>query len=112
MYFSRNIKNSSWFLDIDVLKYTVQNIATMDTNEKLREEIFEIINNQLSLNDPPETKTTFDKLLKQGYDDFQITQMIGKCISVELFDVIKHGKSYNNERYIMNLIALPKEPFD
>ena len=47
----------------DVLKYTALNIATMETNEKLREEIFEIINNQLSDNDPPETKTTFDRVI-------------------------------------------------
>ena len=84
----------------------------METNGKLRDQIFEIINNQLRDNDPPETKTTLDRLLEQGYDDFLIKQMIGQCIAVELFDVIKHGKSYNNERYIKNLIALPKEPFD
>ena len=39
-------------------------------------------------------------------------QMIGQCLAVELFDVLKHGKPYNNERYVKNLIALPKEPFD
>jgi hypothetical protein len=58
----------------------------METNEKIREQIFEIINNQLRNNDPPETKATFDRLRKQGFDDYA--------------------------RYIKNLKALPKEPFD
>jgi len=84
----------------------------METNEKLREQIFEIIKNQLRDNDPPETKATYDRLIKKGFDDFQTRQMIGQCLAVELFDVIKFGKPYDNERYIKNLLALPKEPFD
>ena len=84
----------------------------MKINEKLRDQIFEIINNQLRDNNPPETKIAFDKLQKQGFNDFQTRQMIGQCLAVELFDVLKHRKPYNNERYIKNLMALPKEPFD
>lgn len=84
----------------------------METNEILREQIFEIIKNQLRDNDPPETKLTFDRLRKQGYDDFQTRQLIGQCVAAELFDVMKFGRPYNNERYIKNLLALPKEPFD
>jgi len=84
----------------------------MEINESLRNQIFEIINNQLKSNNPPEIKATFDRLQKQGFDEFQTRQMIGQCLAVELFDVIKHGKPYNNERYIKNLIKLPNEPFD
>ncbi len=84
----------------------------METNEKIREQIFEIIKNQLRDNDPHETKETFVRLQKQGFDDFQTRQMIGQCLAVELFDVMKFGKPYNNARYIKNLLALPKEPFD
>jgi hypothetical protein len=84
----------------------------MEPNDKIREQIYEIIKNQLRDNDPPETNTTFNRLQKQGFDDFQIRQMIGQCLAVELFDALKHGKPYNNERYIKNLIALPKKPFD
>ncbi len=84
----------------------------METNEILRKQIFAILKNQLRDNNPPETKTNYDRLRKQGYDDFQTRQMIGQCIMVEIFDVLKSGKPYNNERYIKNLSALPKEPFD
>jgi hypothetical protein len=84
----------------------------MEQNEKLREQIFEITENQLRDNDPPETKATYDRLQKEGFDDFQTRQMIGQCLAVELFDVFKFGKPYNNERYIKNLKSLPKEPFD
>lgn len=82
----------------------------MEINETLMEQIFEIINTQIQKNDPPETKATFDRLLKQGYDDFHTRQLIGQCLAVELFGVLKHGKPYDNERYVRNLTALPKEP--
>ncbi|HEX9827872.1 MAG TPA: hypothetical protein VGA80_14830 [Flavobacteriaceae bacterium] len=84
----------------------------MENNEILREQIFEIIKNQLRDNDPPETKVTYDRLRKQGFDDFQTRQMIGQCIAVELFEVIRFKKPYNNKRYIVNLKKLPTEPFD
>lgn len=84
----------------------------MEINEIIREQIFEIIKNQLRDNNPPETKATYTRLQKLGYDDFETKQMIGQCLAVELFDVLKFGKPYNNERYIKNLKGLPKEPFD
>lgn len=84
----------------------------METNEILRKQIFEIIKNQLRDNEPPETKNTYDRLIKSGFDDFQTRQMIGQCLAIELFDVMKFGKPYNNNRYIKNLISLPKESFD
>jgi len=83
----------------------------METNEILREQILKIIKNQLNDNDPPETKETFDRLKAQGLSDHQIRNMIGQCIAVELFEIMKHGKPYNNERYVKNLLGLPKEPF-
>lgn len=67
----------------------------MEANDHIGEQIFEIIKNQIRDNTPPETKATFDRLRKQGFDDFQTRQMIGQCLAVELFDVMKFGKPYN-----------------
>jgi hypothetical protein len=84
----------------------------METNEVLRNNIFEIIDNQLKNNNPPQTKETYNRLRKMGYDDFQTKQMIGQCVAVELFNILKHKKPSDNNRYITHLKALPKEPFD
>jgi hypothetical protein len=51
-------------------------------------------------------------LQKLGFDDFQTRQMIGQCLAVELFDVMKNRKPFNNQRYTKNLLALPEEPFE
>jgi hypothetical protein len=84
----------------------------METNEILRQQIFNVIKNQMKDNNPPETKIAYDRLRKQGFDDFVTRQMIGQCVAVELFEVLKFGKPFDNERYIKNLSGLPKEPFD
>ena len=84
----------------------------MESNEKIREQIFDIIKNQLKDNNPPETKAAYDRLRKLGFDDFQTKQFIGQCVAVELFEVFKFGKPFNGERYLKHLKELPKEPFD
>ncbi len=84
----------------------------METNEIVRKQILEIVKNQLKSNNPPETKITYDRLRKEGFDDLETKQLIGQCVSVEIFEVLKSGKPYNNVRYVKNLKELPKEPFE
>jgi len=84
----------------------------MQSKDFIRKQIFETIKKQLKANDPPETKETYDRLLKAGFDDYSAKQLIGQCLMVEIFDAIKHSKPYDNKRYIKNLKALPKPPFD
>ncbi|MCK4343760.1 MAG: hypothetical protein KAX05_00620 [Bacteroidales bacterium] len=82
----------------------------MEINIKLRDQIFEIIENQIRDNDPPETKLTFEKLRKEGNSKFVAKQLIGQCVAVELFRIMKFQEPFNEERYIKNLLNLPKEP--
>ena len=63
----------------------------MKPNEIIRDEIFQIIKNQLDSNDPPETKITYDRLISLGYNEFETKQLIGQCVSLEIFDVIKNN---------------------
>ena len=84
----------------------------MERNERMREQIFEIVDNQLRDNNPPETKATYNRLKKQGFDDLQTRQMIAQCIAVELFEIMKFKKPFDQDRYIKNLNGLPEEPYD
>jgi hypothetical protein len=84
----------------------------MKTNEILREQIFEIVENQMTANNPPETKKAYQRLLTDGYSKFQAKQFIGQCVAVELFKILKFKEPFNEIRYIKNLQKLPEEPFD
>lgn len=84
----------------------------MKPNDKIREQIFLRIEKQIIDNEPPETKETFDRLCMQGFDEYRTMQLIGQCFAVELFNTLKNGEPYNNARYVNNLLALPKEPYE
>ncbi len=83
----------------------------METNEIFRAQLFEIIENQIKNNHPVETNFTFRRLIKMGYTDFETMQLIGQCLSIELFNVMKHKIAFDEKRYAENLKQLPKEPF-
>ena len=82
----------------------------MKINTQLRDEIFQVIKNQIKSNNPPETKITYDRLIASGYSEFETNQLIGQCVAVEIFTVMKEQQPFNEARYIKNLKQLPKEP--
>ena len=82
----------------------------MEVNKILHDQFMEIIDNQLKQNDPPETKQTLERLLKAGYSRTDAKKYIGQCVAVEIFNVLKNGEAFNEERYVRNLKNLPEEP--
>ena len=59
-----------------------------------------IVENQLTSDNPVETKKTYTRFLNLRYGDFQAKQFIGQCLVVEIFDVLKQQKTFNESRYI------------
>jgi hypothetical protein len=92
--------------------YIDENHQHMESNEILREQIFEIIKNQIESNTPPETKQTLKRLVDSGYSVQDARMLIGQCLAVELFSVLKLKKPFNNDRYVSNMKKLPEEPFE
>jgi hypothetical protein len=84
----------------------------MKVNEHLRNAIFEVIDNQINANDPPETALTLERLMNEGYSDFEAKQLMGEAVVIEVIDVLKNKKPYNEQRYIKNLRNLPNEPLE
>lgn len=74
----------------------------MKSNEIVREQILEIIKNQIKLNTPPETKQTLKRLVDAGYSDHDARMLIGQCLAVELYNVLKFKKPPDNGRNISN----------
>ena len=85
---------------------------TKPDQEVLREAIFEVVENQMRDGTPPQTKTTYDRLIAAGHSRLETMKLIGCAVTVEIFDVMKENKPYNEERYVAALEALPELPFD
>ena len=81
-------------------------------DQRLREAILEVINNQMRDNDPPETKQAFLRLHKEGFSKEETLKLIGYVVASEVFTVLKENRPYDNEKYIEALKALPKLPWE
>ncbi len=76
----------------------------------VRAGIIESVENQIRDNNPPETRATFNRLKREGFNETDAKEMIAYCLSIEIFNVIRHGEKYNEEEYVKNLLALPNLP--
>jgi hypothetical protein len=76
-------------------------------SEILNEAIIEVINNQMDTNDPPETKQTYDRLMKKIGNHDEVIRYIGCVVCSEIFDVLKRQEDFNRQRYIDLLNKLP-----
>ena len=75
-------------------------------NPRLQKLIFEIIDNQIRDNEPPETKATWKRLKAAGYSDLQIRKKIGGVFAEHLYYVMHDNIPMDNEKYIQDLKRL------
>jgi hypothetical protein len=80
-----------------------------DTKEKvspiLREEILKAVRFQIRENNPPETKKTYERLLKKYSSEDALT-LIGGALVTEIYWILKNEEVFNEERYTKELRAL------
>ena len=84
----------------------------MTDPEITRAAIFEIIENQMRDDTPPETKQTYDRLIADGHSREETMKLIGCAVSSEIFDVLKQQQPFNQDRYVAALQSLPELPWD
>lgn len=75
-------------------------------NIYLQHAILEVVENQIRDNNPPETKKTFERLLKNGYSEEDAKKLIGTAVVSEIFDILKKKEPHDEERYIRALKEL------
>ena len=82
------------------------------SKERLRDAVFEVVENQIEDNTPPETKETYDRLISEGFPRDEVMRLIGSVVVLEIFEVLKKGRVYDEEKYVRVLKALPKLPLE
>ena len=76
----------------------------------LRRQILEVVEHQISFEDPPEARSTFERLLREGHSEIDSKKLIGCVVVAEMFEIARHGKPYDHARYLEALEALPTLP--
>ena len=59
------------------------------TNPYLKASFLEVVDKQITSNDPPETRQTLDRLISQGISNQDARIYIGQVICVEVWDIIR-----------------------
>jgi len=77
------------------------------TNDKLKDHIIEIVDNQMRDDNPKCTTEVFEKLIANGYAEDMAKKMIGAVLVEELQYVLKNEELFNEERYRDRLYKLP-----
>ncbi len=80
----------------------------MDKNER-RKLILGIVDTQIKNNTPPETKATLQRLIAEGHSELQAKEMLARVIVSEIYDIMKNGQTFNEQRFIAALNKLPQE---
>lgn len=80
----------------------------METNPHAKAVIMEVVNNQLKANDPPETRSTLERLVAEGYSEKEAKELIGCVVTSEIFDIMKNEEEFNLLRFVSALNKLPQ----
>jgi len=86
--------------------------AETEDGQLAGEAIVEAVENQIRENNPPEAKQALKRLMGLGESRENAIRYIASALSVEIYETMKHLTPYEEARYIKNLNALPKLPFD
>ena len=83
-----------------------------DGGQMAQETLLEVVDNQIRENDPPETKTTLQRLIKEGYSENDAKKLIAGVVVKVIHGMLKEKETYNQEQYIKALKSLPDSAFE
>ena len=84
----------------------------MQGNPYLKAAILEVVDNQISDNDPPQTRQTYERLLASGLEEPEARRLIGCVVVSEIFAILKKNEMFNLKRFVAALERLPKLPWE
>jgi hypothetical protein len=82
----------------------------MEHDPVMKQIILEAVATQIRTNNPPATKQTYERLLKEGQSASEAKRLIGCVLAVEMLDIMKEQKPFNKKRFAAGLNKLPKLP--
>lgn len=85
----------------------MKNSKQQELNQRLKNAIEAVINQQIAENDPPQTIETIERLQTEGFTQQEAFTLIGHLISLEVAEELIGESGLNMERYITALEKLP-----
>ncbi|WP_321495484.1 DUF1841 family protein [uncultured Desulfobacter sp.] len=83
-----------------------------ETNPYLGEKIIEGVRQQIAIDDPPEVKETYDRLIVDGHPEKEVFKMLACVLSTEMFEMMKQNRVFDRQLYVRRLLELPTLPWE
>lgn len=61
--------------------------------------ILEVVDKQIRQDNPPATKKTLDRLIREGIVESEARRLIGCVVASEMFDVLREQKPFDEDRF-------------
>jgi len=71
------------------------------------EAVLKEIKDQIENNDPPETKQTYNRLMKEIKNHDEVMEYLGVVMRSEILEILISKKPFNRKRYVERLNRLP-----
>jgi hypothetical protein len=76
----------------------------------VRRALRETLEQQIALGDPPETRATFERLMRTGVTQDEAWRLLSLVLLDELNEVMRQQRPFDRARYISALNALADTP--
>ncbi len=86
--------------------------GTPQHSPALKAAILEIVETQLAEGTPPETRVTFERLVREGRAPDEARRLIGCVVVSEIFEVMQRREPYDEARFVAALHRLPQLPLE
>jgi hypothetical protein len=70
-----------------------------DSDKTVRDAMLDTVLNQLETGDPPEAKSTYDRLIASGQSKNQALQLMASALRVEMNRMLTEATPFDNQRY-------------
>ncbi len=76
----------------------------------IQQQFLMVVDNQLKMDNPKETRQTLERLKGMDYSDLEAKSLIAQCVAAEMYEVMKSNRPFNEQRYVGMLNQLPTSP--
>jgi len=79
------------------------------SDKTVRDAVLDTVLNQIDTGDPPEARSTYDRLIDGGASNSQALQLMAAALRVEMGRMLNEASPFDNQRYA-ELLAKIKAP--
>ena len=76
------------------------------SDKTVRDAVLDTVLNQIDTNDPPEARSTYDRLIDAGASNSQALQLMAAALRVEMTRMLTDSTPFDNVRYAAALAKI------